>query len=250
MALPPLPLEKLLPDAGLVLLGRVAEIVEESDDDGPHSPDPMPGPLPAQGSQTVVVAVREVFKGQWPWISISAQKPVGPYRLQVQSSRYAPDDSGHLFLIKESREWADQARDLGGAHREILGLYGPTLYYPEPPLQECLRLLGHGDWPYCHNHSRRPAGYLEGMAWIVDPPAPWDFDNEDRPGREGMSLVLDTDGTCLLVVHIGDSIEDVVARFDDVQSADNYARALVDETYKAKHIAPTYGGTTTLRRLY
>ena len=249
MALPPVPLEKILPNAGLVVLGRVAEIVEERDDAGPHPADAVPGPVPAQGSQAVVIAVREVFKGQWPWMSMSAEKPVAPYALRLQSSRYTSDDNGHLFLIEESRPPVDRAGDLGRVHRQILGLYGPTLYYPPSTLEECLRLLGHDNWPHCHSHRRRPAGYLEGMAWVVDPPIPWDFDDESRPGREGMSLVLDTDGTCLLVVHMGDTVEDVVARFDDVQTADDYAQAIIDETFRAKKMAPTYGGMGTLRRL-
>lgn len=64
-----------------------------------------------------------------------------------------------------------------------------------------------------------------------------------------MSLILDSDGTCLLVVHVGDVIETVVARFEDVQTADAYAQLVVDCTFSTKGVAPAYGGRNTLRKM-
>jgi hypothetical protein len=38
-------------------------------------------------------------------------------------------------------------------------------------------------------------GFLKGMAWVLDPPDPLHFSDGTRPGREGLSLILDSDGT-------------------------------------------------------
>lgn len=235
MALPPDSLEALIPQVNLVVLGRVARVVVERDDAPPRRAwDGRPGPVPASSSQTVVIAIREVLKGQWPWMTVTAEKPIAPYELAVQSPYYGADEKGHLFLMK------GPAPLHPGHSAEIVGLYGPTEYWEEEQVSACLHFLGHNDWPTCHDHPLRPVGYLEGAAWIVDPPSPWDFDDDNRPSREGMSLRTEADSTTVLVTHFGDSVENDVARFADIRQADKFARSLLDSTLEAKGIAPYY----------
>ncbi|MBN2361337.1 MAG: hypothetical protein JXR83_17930 [Deltaproteobacteria bacterium] len=113
MALPPEPIEELLPEATLVIEAAVAEVIEV----GPRPPKKKaPKGFTSTGqqnaSQRVLLEVKRVLKGALPKAGatrIEVKKPVGAYTLRRGSAG--------AFLLR------DDGRGL-----VILGRYGPDTY--------------------------------------------------------------------------------------------------------------------------
>jgi hypothetical protein len=113
MALPPEPLEEVLPSAVWVVDAEVKEVVAQ----GPAEPKLQPKTgAPAMtstgqkvGSQTVRLIVRRVLKGDPAAKELVVEKPVGAYALRA-------GNKGPFLL------------DGGKPNPTILGRYGPDTY--------------------------------------------------------------------------------------------------------------------------
>lgn len=107
MALPPEPIEELLPKASWVVQAEVKEVVSE----GP----PQPSVKAEKGatsvpyklhSQVVKLSVKQVLRGEGAAQELTVEKPVGAYVL-------SPGNKGPFLIAK------------GSPHPVILGRYGP-----------------------------------------------------------------------------------------------------------------------------
>lgn len=126
MAIPPDPIDEVLPEAAAVVVGEVTKILEE----GKQAPLPKPerpGMTDVPGelrSQVIELRVDEVISGEGvtKGEAIAVVKPAGDYLL-------APGHQGP-FLLKDE-----------GGKRVILGRYGPDSYRREV-IEDALKRVG------------------------------------------------------------------------------------------------------------
>lgn len=110
MAIPPDPIEEVLPNAAWVVDAEVKEVVQQ----GPAAPK-VPAPPgwtdtgQKVGSQLVKLSIRRVLKGQSELKELTVEKPVAGYALKAGNK--GP------FLLDGSKP-----------HPVILGRYGPDSY--------------------------------------------------------------------------------------------------------------------------
>ena len=109
MAIPPDPIEEVLPNAALVIDAEVKDV-----QNGPAVPKVSAPPgwtdVPQKvGSQVVTLVIKRVLKGETTAKEITVEKPVGAYALK-------PGNKGP-FLLDASRP-----------RPVILGRYGPDSY--------------------------------------------------------------------------------------------------------------------------
>jgi hypothetical protein len=118
-ALPPEPVEELLPQARFVVQARVARVVYQ----GPKPPQSthrdVAGPLPPERCQIVQLDVTRVLTGDDPGSSVTVVKPLAPYVLKA-----GQDTADVAFLVRA-----------GDPFPIILGRYGP---YPIADVQAAL----------------------------------------------------------------------------------------------------------------
>jgi hypothetical protein len=108
MAIPPEPLESVLPKASWVVEAEVKEIVSEGRATKPPAKPAPPGSPQRLAAQVLRLAVKRVLRGPTDTRELVVHKPVGAYRLGVGNK--GP------FLLDAGRE------------PEILGRYGPDSY--------------------------------------------------------------------------------------------------------------------------
>ena len=114
MAIPPEPLEELLPAAARIVDAEVVEVVSL----GPEEPKPPPhargaSSVPVRSrSQVLALTVRRVLRGPPEPVRLLVQKPPGAYLARVGVRG--------IFLL-----------DAGQPQPTILGRYGPDNYGPE-----------------------------------------------------------------------------------------------------------------------
>jgi hypothetical protein len=118
-ALPPEPVEELLPQARFVVQAQVARVVYQ----GPKPPKSthrdVAGPLPPERCQVVQLDVTRVLTGDDPGSSVTVVKPLAPYLLKT-----GQDTTDVAFLVRA-----------GDPFPIILGRYGP---YPIADVQAAL----------------------------------------------------------------------------------------------------------------
>ncbi len=111
-ALPPLPLDAVLPNAHLAVVARVdAVLYQGGNPPSPKRPPGFVGPIPPEGCQVVRLVVRQALLGSPP-SKLVVVKPEAPYRLSASRRVHAG-----TFLL-------DDATPYPG----ILGNYGPDPY--------------------------------------------------------------------------------------------------------------------------
>lgn len=121
-ALPPEPVEELLPKARFVVQAQVARVLYQGEKPERDSNGSVAGPLPPERCQVVRLDVTRVLSGVDPGTSVTVVKPLAPYLLQ------AGQDTADLAFIVRG----------GDPFPIILGRYGPY------PLAEVEAALGTG----------------------------------------------------------------------------------------------------------
>ena len=118
-ALPPEPVDQLLPKAKYVLEGSVARVLYQGDKPDRGGRKNVAGPIPPERCQVLQLDVTRMIAGADPGTSITVVKPLAPYVLKAgQSTR------GTSFLVEG-----------GDPYPIILGRYGP---YPSPEVEAVL----------------------------------------------------------------------------------------------------------------
>jgi hypothetical protein len=113
-ALPPLPLNTVLPHAHFAVVARVAAVLyQERKPPSPKRPPGFAGPIPAEACQVVRLAVQRALLGNPP-ATVIVVKPEAPYRLSTSRRVHAG-----TFLL-----------DTATPYPGILGNYGPDPYAP------------------------------------------------------------------------------------------------------------------------
>jgi hypothetical protein len=118
-ALPPEPVEELLPKAKFVIEASVARVLYQGEKPERDTEKNVAGPIPPDRCQVVHLDVTRRVAGADPGTSITAVKPLAPYVLKEGQST-----SGKAFLIEG-----------GDPFPIILGRYGP---YPTPEVEAAL----------------------------------------------------------------------------------------------------------------
>ena len=118
-ALPPEPVEDVLPKAKYVLEASVARVLYQADKPDLGGRKNVVGPIPPERCQVVQLGVTRMIAGADPGTSITVVKPVAPYVLKAGQST-----SGTSFLVEG-----------GDPFPIILGRYGP---YPSPDVEAAL----------------------------------------------------------------------------------------------------------------
>jgi hypothetical protein len=108
-ALPPEPVEELLPKAKFVVEARVARVLYQGDTPDRESDENLAGPIPPARCQVVQLDVTQELAGNAPGSSVTVVKPLAPYVLKPGQRT-----DGVAFLV----EGADP-------FPIILGRYGP-----------------------------------------------------------------------------------------------------------------------------
>ena len=120
-ALPPEPVEDLLPKAKYVVEASVARVLYQGDKPDRGGRKNVAGPTPPERCQVVQLDVTRMIAGADPGTSITVVKPLAPYVLKAGQST-----SGTSFLVEG-----------GDPYPIILGRYGP---YPSPDVEAALGL--------------------------------------------------------------------------------------------------------------
>ena len=118
-ALPPEPVQDLLPKAKYVLEASVARVLYQGDKPDRGGRKNVAGPIPPERCQVVQLDVTRMIAGADPGASITVVKPLAPYVLKAGQST-----SGTSFLVEG-----------GDPYPIILGRYGP---YPSPDVEAAL----------------------------------------------------------------------------------------------------------------
>jgi len=118
-ALPPEPVEELLPKVKFVIEASVAHVLYQGEKPERDTEKNVSGPIPPDRCQVVQLDVTRRVAGADPGTSITAVKPLAPYVLKAGQST-----SGMAFLIQA-----------GDPFPVILGRYGP---YPTPDVEAAL----------------------------------------------------------------------------------------------------------------
>jgi hypothetical protein len=118
-ALPPEPLEDLLPKAKYVVEASVARVLYQGDKPDRRGRKNVAGPIPPERCQVLQLDVTRMIAGADPGTSITVVKPLAPYVLKAGQST-----SGTAFLVEG-----------GDPYPIILGRYGP---YPSPEVEAAL----------------------------------------------------------------------------------------------------------------
>jgi hypothetical protein len=118
-ALPPEPVEELLPKAKYVIEASVARVLYQGEKPERDTETNVAGPIPPDRCQVVHLEVTRRVSGADPSASVTVVKPLAPYVLQVGQST-----SGTAFLVAG-----------GDPFPIILGRYGP---YPTPEVEAAL----------------------------------------------------------------------------------------------------------------
>jgi hypothetical protein len=121
MALPPEPVEELLPKAKFVIEASVARVLYQGKKPERDTEKNVAGPIPADRCQVVQLDVTRRVAGADPGTSITVVKPLAPYVLKAGQST-----SGTAFFVAG-----------GDPFPIILGRYGP---YPTPEVEAALDL--------------------------------------------------------------------------------------------------------------
>jgi hypothetical protein len=120
-ALPPEPVEELLPRAKFVIEASVARVLYQGEKPERDTEKNVAGPIPPDRCQVVQLDVTRRVAGADPGTSITVVKPLAPYLLKAGQST-----SGTAFLVAG-----------GDPFPIILGRYGP---YPSPEVEAALQL--------------------------------------------------------------------------------------------------------------
>ena len=120
-ALPPEPVQDLLPKAKYVLEASVARVLYQGDKPDRGGRKKLAGPIPPERCQVVQLDVTRMIAGADPGASITVVKPLAPYVLKAGQST-----SGASFLVEG-----------GDPYPIILGRYGP---YPSADVEAALGL--------------------------------------------------------------------------------------------------------------
>jgi len=120
-ALPPEPVEDLLPKAKYVVEASVARVLYQGDKPDHGGRKNVAGPTPPERCQVVQLDVTRMIAGADPGTSITVVKPLAPYVLKAGQST-----SGTAFLVEG-----------GDPFPIILGRYGA---YPSPEVEAALGL--------------------------------------------------------------------------------------------------------------
>jgi hypothetical protein len=118
-ALPPEPVDDLLPKAEYVVEASVARVLYQAEMPARHGRKNVAGPIPPERCQVVQLDVTRMIAGADPGTSITVVKPLAPYLLKAGQSK-----SGTAFLVEG-----------GDPFPIILGRYGP---YPTPEVEAAL----------------------------------------------------------------------------------------------------------------
>lgn len=121
-ALPPEPVEELLPQARFVVVANVGRVLYQGPKPAPPTHRNVAGPLPPERCQVVRLDVTRVITGDDPGSSVTVVKPLAPYLLEA-----GQDTSDVAFIVRA-----------GDPFPIILGRYGPY------PLDEVQAALGTG----------------------------------------------------------------------------------------------------------
>jgi hypothetical protein len=118
-ALPPEPVEELLPKAKYVVEASVARVLYQGEKPARDGRKNVAGPIPPERCQVVQLDVTRRVAGADPGTSITVVKPLAPYLLKAGQSK-----SGAAFIVEG-----------GDPFPVILGRYGP---YPTPEVEAAL----------------------------------------------------------------------------------------------------------------
>ena len=118
-ALPPEPVEDLLPKAKYVVEANVARVLYQGDKPDRGGRKNVAGPIPPERCQVVRLDVTRMIAGADPGTSITVVKPLAPYLLKAGQST-----NGTSFLVQG-----------GDPYPIILGRYGP---YPSSDVEAAL----------------------------------------------------------------------------------------------------------------
>jgi hypothetical protein len=118
-ALPPEPVEELLPKARFVVEARVARVLYRGETPERDTDENVAEPLPPERCQVVELEVTRRVTGADPGTSIQVVKPLAPYLLKAGQST-----SGMAFLVQSADPYP-----------VILGRYGP---YPSAEVEAAL----------------------------------------------------------------------------------------------------------------
>ena len=118
-ALPPEPVEELLPKAKFVVEASVARVLYQGEKPERDTEKNVAWPIPADRCQVVQLDVTRRVAGAYPGTSITVVKPLAPYVLKAGQST-----SGTAFLVAG-----------GDPFPIILGRYGP---YPSPEVEAAM----------------------------------------------------------------------------------------------------------------
>jgi hypothetical protein len=118
-ALPPEPVEDLLPKAKYVFEAKVTRVLYQGDKPEHSGRKNVVGAIPPERCQVLQLDVTRMIAGADPGTSITAVKPLAPYALKAGQST-----SGTAFLVEG-----------GDPYPIILGRYGP---YPSPKVEAAL----------------------------------------------------------------------------------------------------------------
>jgi hypothetical protein len=108
-ALPPEPVEELLPKAKFVVEARVARVLYRGETPERDADENVAGPIPPERCQIVELVVTRRVTGADPGRSITVVKPLAPYVLSAGQST-----AGTAFLVQSADPFPI-----------ILGRYGP-----------------------------------------------------------------------------------------------------------------------------
>jgi hypothetical protein len=120
-AIPPEPVEDLLPKAKYVFEANVTRVLYQGDKPERSGRKNVAGRIPPERCQVVQLEVTRMIAGADPGTSITVVKPLAPYALKAGQST-----SGTSFLVGG-----------GDPYPIILGRYGP---YPSPEVEAALGL--------------------------------------------------------------------------------------------------------------
>jgi hypothetical protein len=118
-ALPPEPVEQLLPQARFVVEARVARVLYQGEKPETQTTADVAGPLPPERCQVVRLDVTRVITGEDPGSSVTVVKPLAPYLLET-----GEDMTGRAFVVRG-----------GDPFPIILGRYGS---YPVAEVEAAL----------------------------------------------------------------------------------------------------------------
>jgi hypothetical protein len=118
-ALPPEPVEELLPQARFVVQANVARVLYQGEKPDRDTHENVAGPIPPERCQVVQLDVTNVITGVDPGSSVTVVKPLAPYLLKAGQAT-----SDVAFVVEG-----------GDPFPIILGRYGP---YPVTEVQAAL----------------------------------------------------------------------------------------------------------------